>query len=366
MAITRLFVDDPTRKDQRALISTAKLARMTDIVAPTPQYMAAVGDDQIAVQAGCAVTIDSGAFFYVDSDMTIGAANLDTGGAFAKGNDYYVYVVDTGDITQDGRLVISLNSTYPNGSSALSSRKIGGFHFGVCRRVNTAMQPVNTSGAERGSGWESNVYNGILPRSVWTLKHRPKCQPEGMVYIGGGVWLDIYECSDDGAGGVLSKYNATPLSGTEGLHWYSFVEKLLVSGKRLPSYDEWCAGALGSPQGQDGNNTNAYAATSNTARGLTGSVVNAVSSFGLVDCAGRLWEWIKDLIHDPTGTTGAYHDVMPGYGRLYMYNATGLHALIAGGSWANGADAGARAAHCNNRAWYVSASLGARGACDSL
>ena len=34
-----------------------------------------------------------------------------------------------------------------------------------------------------------------VPRSVWTLGHRPKCSPEGMVYLGGGTWVDIYPVS---------------------------------------------------------------------------------------------------------------------------------------------------------------------------
>ena len=71
----------------------------------------------------------------------------------------------------------------------------------------------------------------IVPRSVWTLGHRPKCSPEGMVYLGGGTWVDIYLNSDDGAKGLKSEYGCAPMTGTESMNWYNFVERLAKSGK---------------------------------------------------------------------------------------------------------------------------------------
>ncbi|MCX4305421.1 MAG: hypothetical protein OSJ69_06425 [Acetatifactor sp.] len=41
-----------------------------------------------------------------------------------------------------------------------------------------------------------------------------------------------------------------------------------------------------------------------------------------------------------------------------------LAALIAGGNWNNGVNAGARAVNCNNYPWNVNTNIGARGACD--
>lgn len=88
---------------------------------------------------------------------------------------------------------------------------------------------------------QSMESNGIVPRSVWTLGHRPKCSPEGMVYLGGGTWVDIYLNSDDGAKGLKSEYGCAPMTGTESMNWYNFVERLAKSGKRLPNYAEFCA-----------------------------------------------------------------------------------------------------------------------------
>ncbi len=285
----------------------------------------------------------------------LSATNLDTG-SFAMGKDYYIFVSVDGGVAS---YKISLNKNFATG------QLVGGFHYGKNRKTNAKLQPVNSTGTERGSGWESNVFDGIVPRSVWTLSHRPKCDPAGMVYLASGVWVDIYQ-SSAGGDGLVSVHGGTPLTGTEGHTWYSLNELALTSNKRFLSLSEWCQMALGSPQGNDANNTNAWSATTNTAKTTTGNVALAVSSIGCRDAAGNVWEWLDEIIHDPTGATGAWHNVMPGYGQMYMYNATGIHALVAGGYWNDGVHAGARALNSPNYPWNAHVSIGARCACDSL
>ena len=380
--MSRIFVDDVTKTDRRALLNVNKLATISDIVAPTSQYLYASGANEITVIEGCVIAV-GGAGIFKTGNTVLNASNLDIGAAFAVGSDYYVYICDSRQDAQDEQYIISLNSTYPSGWNASNSRKIGGFHYGRCRKINDNMQPVNSSGAIFGTGWESAVSNGILPRSVWTLGHRPKCSPEGMVYLGGGTWVDIYLNSDDGAQGLKSEYNCAPMTGTEGMNWYTFTERLMKSGKRMPDYSEFCAYAFGSPQGLDGANTNAWTATTNTGRGTTGSVVNAVSAVGCVDAVGRVWEWLNDLItraehatntefhptvawgwdkKSPLRDNATKYDV----GNIYQYYAYSLAALIAGGSWSNGVRAGARAVSCNSYPWDVGTLIGVRGACDSM
>lgn len=380
--MSRIFVDDVTKTDRRALLNVNKLATISDIVAPTSQYLYASGANEITVIEGCVIAV-GGAGIFKTGNTVLNASNLDIGAAFAVGSDYYVYICDSRQDAQDEQYIISLNSTYPSGWNASNSRKIGGFHYGRCRKINDNMQPVNSSGAIFGTGWESAVSNGILPRSVWTLGHRPKCSPEGMVYLGGGTWVDIYLNSDDGAQGLKSEYNCAPMTGTEGMNWYTFTERLMKSGKRMPDYSEFCAYAFGSPQGLDRANTNAWTATTNTGRGTTGSVVNAVSAVGCVDAVGRVWEWLNDLITRAEHATNAeYHPTQAwgwdkksplrdnatkyDVGNIYQYYAYSLAALIAGGIWNYGVHAGARAVACNNYPWYVSTSVGVRGACDSM
>lgn len=380
--MSRIFVDDVTKTDRRALLNVNKLATISDIVAPTSQYLYASGANEITVIEGCVIAV-GGAGIFKTGNTVLNASNLDIGAAFAVGSDYYVYICDSRQDAQDEQYIISLNSTYPSGWNASNSRKIGGFHYGRCRKINDNMQPVNSSGAIFGTGWESAVSNGILPRSVWTLGHRPKCSPEGMVYLGGGTWVDIYLNSDDGAQGLKSEYNCAPMTGTEGMNWYTFTERLMKSGKRMPDYSEFCAYAFGSPQGLDGANTNAWTATTNTGRGTTGSVVNAVSAVGCVDAVGRVWEWLNDLItraehatntefhptvawgwdkKSPLRDNATKYDV----GNIYQYYAYSLAALIAGGYWSDGVHAGARAVDCNYYPWGVNALIGVRGACDSM
>ena len=380
--MSRIFVDDVTKTDRRALLNVNKLATISDIVAPTSQYLYASGANEITVIEGCVIAV-GGAGIFKTGNTVLNASNLDIGAAFAVGSDYYVYICDSRQDAQDEQYIISLNSTYPSGWNASNSRKIGGFHYGRCRKINDNMQPVNSSGAIFGTGWESAVSNGILPRSVWTLGHRPKCSPEGMVYLGGGTWVDIYLNSDDGAQGLKSEYNCAPMTGTEGMNWYTFTERLMKSGKRMPDYSEFCAYAFGSPQGLDGANTNAWTATTNTGRGTTGSVVNAVSAVGCVDAVGRVWEWLNDLItraehatntefhptvawgwdkKSPLRDNATKYDV----GNIYQYYAYSLAALFAGGSWHDGVRAGARAVYCRSCPWGVSTSFGVRGACDSM
>ena len=43
-----------------------------------------------------------------------------------------------------------------------------------------------------------------------------------------------------------------------------------------------------------------------------------------------------------------------------------LHALIGGGSWADGAHCGSRTVDCTNYPWFVYAGIGVRCVCDSL
>ena len=380
--MSRIFVDDVTKTDRRALLNVNKLATISDIVAPTSQYLYASGANEITVIEGCVIAV-GGAGIFQTGNTVLNASNLDIGAAFAVGSDYYVYICDSRQDAQDEQYIISLNSTYPSGWNASNSRKIGGFHYGRCRKINDNLQPVNSSGAVFGTGWESAVSNGIVPRSVWTLGHRPKCSPEGMVYLGGGTWVDIYLNSDDGAQGLKSEYNCAPMTGTEGMNWYTFTERLMKSGKRMPDYSEFCAYAFGSPQGLDGANTNAWTATTNTGRGTTGSVVNAVSAVGCVDAVGRVWEWLNDLITRAEHATNAeYHptaawgwdkksplrDNATKYdvGNIYQYYAYSLAALIAGGDWYHGVHAGARAVSCIGFPWNVRTHLGVRGACDSM
>jgi len=367
----RFMKDDPTRTDPLALLTAARMSAITSIISPRNEYLVANGDNNLLLYEDVVLSVGGGIF--LTDRKVLDTSNLDSGTSFLMGRDYYVYICD--NPTNDEIYKISLNSTFPNGFNADNSRKIGGFHYGQCRRHNEKLQPINAAGVQRGAGWESNIYQGIVPRSVWTMLHRPKCAPEGMTYLTSGSWLDIYISSGDGAGGLRSAFNELPETGTEGNHWYTMCEKLFAANKRMPSKEEWIEGALGAPPGQDGNNTNAWAATTNTARQRTGFVAPAVSSVGCRDTTGNVWEWINEFVtrYDLTGTAAiqaswTWRDVFPGgeHGQVYMNASNQFCALLVGGTWNHGVLAGPRAVHGSGVPWSVSAHFGVRGACDSL
>lgn len=318
-------------------------------------------EGQIAKAAGNTVVVPplslniGGRGYHLSAPATLNPL-VDNDGGFSSwtfGRDYYVYAVEPAEATIAPRLTVSANSTVPSGYTAANSRKIGGFHYGKVR-----------TGTAAGS-----VADGIVPNSVWDLRHRPTCSPEGMVKVG-NIWVDIYLSSDDGQDGIKSAYNATPLTGTEGLNWYSFVERAAKVGKRLLTYAEWIAAAQGSPQGLDGSNANAWTATTNTGRKPAGLIGNATSIYNCRDCVGNVYEWLDEMVVRWDGTTNKWewHDVMPGqgYGQLYMYTPNALVAMRAGGAWTSGGPAGARAVTLGDYPWYVGSNYGCRVACDSL
>lgn len=181
--MSRLFVYDENMLDERAKITVAKMAAISDIVAPDKAYIQYSGRGEITVIGGCVIAVGETSVFKT-AETILTKENLDQGSDFAHGNDYYIYICDPGTDDQDERYLISLNSTFPDGEGwdDTNTRKIGGFHYGRVRNTDEYGRPINTSGAVRGAGWEGNTRVDIIPNSVWTTKHRPKCDPSGMVY----------------------------------------------------------------------------------------------------------------------------------------------------------------------------------------
>ncbi|BCS94493.1 hypothetical protein DSLASN_01250 [Desulfoluna limicola] len=296
--------------------------------------------------------------------------------AFTLGDDIYLYA--TQDPTGIAKIVASRNATYPDSKTAESTRKIGGFHYGRVRGASDYGVPVDGGGTPYGTGWEANVVEGIVPNSAWDLTNRPKCDPSGMVKVG-SMWVDIYPTSAAepvavfnqklAAGKAQSAYGVTPLTGTEGLNWYTFTELARRSDKRMLSYEEWCAVAEGSPQGNAADNINAWTKIENTGRTMTGAVYRAISVNNVVECVGNVWEWTNcQVVRSDNDVNWAYRDIMPGaeVGQIYMLSDTQFVNVLAGGHWARGELAGSRCAALDHNAWNVAAYIGVRFACDNL
>lgn len=326
----------------------------------------AVGDMRLDIPEGI-LNIGGNGKGYVleartDWDPTAPANQDGSLDALALGDDVYLYAVQSDDGVAG--LLASQNITVPGGYTADNSRRIGGFHYGrwrpLAERYNAAYAPPTQ----------------IVPTSVWDLGHRPKCDPAGMVeVIPGKLWADIYLNSEDG--GVwpetipLSRFNATPLSGTEGYSRYLDLPRLAANaGKRLPTVAEFFVYADGSPQGNDGNNDTAWSATTNTGRTNTGDVAKAVSTTGVVDAAGNLWE--PTLDHYDSGDTGwAWDRTIIENGKDSAQNRGEMYHVrwrfwLAGGGWGSGVRCGSRCAHSNHGPEYVGSHAGLRCVCDSL
>ena len=157
-----------------------------------------------------------------DLNITISSA-LDTG-SITPGTDYYIYACNNAGALA---FVVSLNSTYPTGYSATTSRKIGGFHT-LCSDVGT-ISGHSLTGFTNGQ---------ILPNSVWDLKFRAaSLNNAGLVYDSkSNLWVQIYLASDNGAGGVQSVYGAAFL---QSINWMDFVDKGANVGLRLLEDDQF-------------------------------------------------------------------------------------------------------------------------------
>lgn len=75
--------------------------------------------------------------FCIDTDADLTEADLDTGASFSASTTYYVYGCHPLS-GSDPTFVISLNATYPDGYTAGTSRKIGGFDTDGASEISEA------------------------------------------------------------------------------------------------------------------------------------------------------------------------------------------------------------------------------------
>lgn len=316
----------------------------------------------VKVLAGTGIKVGN-TFQTLNSDINV--TTLDTG-SLTLGTDYYVYAVQ-----QNGGIgfILSANSTFPSGYSAATSRKIGGFHYGRIRTIAQAYDRTAALGVQ------------VIPNSVWDLVNRPRCDdPTGMVKINAGLWMDIYLSSEDGTAWPSaipqSRYNATPLTGTDLYSYYDYQRLARNAGKRLPSYAEWLQAVWGVPEGA--SNAGARIATGGVGFALPGGNPSSsqyyfVSCQGIDQPAGNVYQVCADFMDMYNGTTvanGAYAWAAVDQGKSSQaqgsVNQQGFKQLIAGGGWNDGTSAGARCAYLSHAPWFVGTVIGLRCVSDSL
>lgn len=289
-----------------------------------------------------------------------------TSAAQRAGKDFYIYACEP--ISNDAPdFILSANSTVPTGYTADNSRKMGGFHC-LCLSVGTI------------SGHTLSGYNtgDILPQSPWDLKHRAISENEGMVYIPEvNKWVDIYLASYDGAK-LVSEYNGIIADGENNpkFHGEKFVEYFGLVKKQLPSRDDFMVFAKGS---NEGTNISGSADPNTTGGHVDTNSRRMISNYGIEDCCGALWQWIKDTAEDYKGSTwnsnnywldGYAWQTKPVYNPNCDTQSYGscsglLRRLIVGGDWSNSSNCGSRCVSADNFGTCVGASISSRGCSNS-
>ena len=274
------------------------------------------------------------------------------------GKDFYIYAVTKND---SYHLALCANSTVPLGYTAENSRKIGGFHC-LCKDVGT-ISGHTLSGYKQGD---------ILPASVWDLSHRPKSEPEGMVYVDGlDLWVDIYLASYTGSTKdytikLVSKYGAITADGTsaEKFHCYKFEQVFGEQKKRLLYQREFIVASVGSNQA---TNVKGSADVTTTGGFVDTAGRRMISNYGIEDMCGNLWQWGAD--------TGSAYTGNASYGNAFDANDRpdikgqwygGVFRPLLGGAADYGAVCGSRASNWTNGALYLYWSCGGRGASEPL
>lgn len=288
------------------------------------------------------------------SDFYLAATNIDlsvasnwdsvatdyTIAANRAGKDFYIYAVP-------GKFLLSANSTVPTGYTTSSSRKIGGFHC-LCLSVGTIS----------GHDLSGFLTGDILPASIWDLNFRSSGLQNGMAYIAPlDSWWMIYLQSNTGAS-TGSVFGATI---TNNRNWMDFVDDLGAVGLRLPTDAEFQIASDGSNQQ---TNIAGSADPVTTGGHVDTSSRRMISSYGLEDCCGVVWQWLSDQSYQNDvaySATFGYYSLPGSKGQLYRQSTTGDVKLLAGGGWSDVTYCGSRSRTANSARWYTYAYFGARG-----
>ena len=291
--------------------------------------------------------IKAGTYVYVGNTLvSFASATAITMPTLTAGTDYAIWVKD--DST------LQATTSFTSAPASGNWRKIGGFHY----------SPGDNASANSGG----NSTPQINAYSFWDLKFKPSCpDPRGMVLVANNFWADIYLLGVNHITDGTSKYNVTIADGSSPpkiptnfggngsnaygeFNWWEAAEVMAAYGKTLPRHIEFSALAFG--------------VTENSSIGTDqGSTIwNAayVSKWGINQASGVMWQWGNEFGGGAAAAGWTNNTI--GRGQTYQLP----NAVILGGNWAGGANAGSRASN-----WFDSppasySDVGARGVCDHL
>ncbi len=305
---------------------------------------------------------------------------LDTGSKVA-GKDYYVYA------RQDGTFILSANNIAPLGYTTATTRKIGGFHYGLTGE--TEVLPVNALRTEA----DMIANRGIKAYSMWDLTWKPaSIRPEGKVLVNNLFWRDIYPADEDyGIRGYSScfaldgvtpaklagggetkgrKFPKIPLSkGGNGtlnygsLTWYEANEIISEVGMRMISYDEFSNSSYGVVE-QKSLSELGYT----TGTGVIQHYPELESKWGVEMAVGVQWTWTKELMNGYGSSDFANRSgLTDGRGYIYATSNSPVAGIAGGQEEHNSAiPVGSRALYLYGFVWYTLWSFGFVAVCDHM
>ncbi|MDQ7067753.1 MAG: hypothetical protein Q9M40_07160 [Sulfurimonas sp.] len=214
---------------------------------------------------------------------------------------------------------------------------IGGFHYGLIPEDFKAINNINEKSATKIAG--------INNYSIWGKKHRPKCNPEGMVFIPKlKIWVDIYLLNSEHKDNGTSKANLSIAAGNNYKGRKIPVDEESLKGdvvdriakshkKRLLTQKEFRKAMYGVKEGVSAEDKD---------DGIIKHIEDFTSRYGIEQATGVIWVWSKD-----------------------KHNSQDDLAVILGGHRAHGVYAGSRASKWSSYVWNSDWSIGSRFACDS-
>lgn len=165
-----------------------------------------------------------------------------------------------------------------------------------------------------------NLRNSLLGNAIDSLGESNPCASD-MVFISteeGGFCIDRYEASTDSTCAIdepqnqeetrinLEQQSCSAVSAPDTIPWRNIARHQAElacahAEKRLPSNKEWYRAALGTPD-VEGNVTrkDCNIASTGDTPAPSGSFQRCVSSAGVYDMVGNLWEWVDGTVRDGT------------------------------------------------------------------
>ena len=280
-----------------------------------PQVIVVVNAVQVTIAAS---TISINTAGNWDDSQYATAANR-------SGKDFYVYALSIGGI------ILSNNATFPAGYSALTSRKIGGFHT-LCVSVGTIA----------GHTLTGYVLGDILPTTVWDRFNRSSARQEGTFHSASGMWVDIYLPSVSGTtlvsvkGGTIADGTSTPA-----FHTYKFEQWFGRQGMKSISQSEFVTASMGANQST--NIVGSVDPVTTTGHSDTAGR-RMISNEGMEDGCGVIWQWTRDMggLYTAAAWANAYDGNDTAIGGQH-YN--GPYRGVLGGDWNDGVTCGSRSSY---------------------